>query len=47
MKAMILNRVCDLRENRDPLALGELPAPVPGEKDAFTQAIALHEIPHG
>jgi len=33
MKAMVLNKVCDLKENKKPLEMVNLPDPVPGEKE--------------
>ena len=33
MKAMVLNKLCNLTENQTPLALMELPVPVPGDKE--------------
>jgi propanol-preferring alcohol dehydrogenase len=37
MKAMVLNEICDLRENRHPLQLKDLPKPVPGEKELLVK----------
>ncbi len=37
MKAMVLNGICDLKENRRPLELVELPKPVPGENDVLVK----------
>jgi propanol-preferring alcohol dehydrogenase len=33
MKAMILNNICDLKKNREPLKLVELPLPEPGPRE--------------
>ena len=33
MKAMILNKICSLKDNKNPLELINLPEPVPGEKE--------------
>ena len=33
MKAMILNKICDLRENKNPLELVEVPSPEPKEDE--------------
>jgi propanol-preferring alcohol dehydrogenase len=32
MKAMVMTRICDLRSDRDPLELSEVPKPTPGER---------------
>ncbi|TKJ36583.1 alcohol dehydrogenase [candidate division LCP-89 bacterium B3_LCP] len=37
MKAMLLNRICSLEENREPLELVDLPIPVPGEKEILVK----------
>lgn len=37
MRAMVLNRVCDLRETREPLELVELPVPEPGEREVLLE----------
>ena len=39
MKAMILNTICDLRENKTPLELVEMPEPVPGERDILIKVV--------
>ena len=33
MKAMVLKKICSLRENRKPLELIELPEPLPDDKE--------------
>ncbi len=33
MKAMVLKKLCNLKENHMPLKLMDLPVPVPGEKE--------------
>jgi alcohol dehydrogenase, propanol-preferring len=33
MKAMVLNKLCNLKENKTPLDLMELPVPLPGERE--------------
>ena len=40
MKAMILKRLCNLKENHKPLELMELPVPVPGEKEILLKVSA-------
>jgi alcohol dehydrogenase, propanol-preferring len=40
MKAMVLNEICDLRENRHPLQLKVLPKPIPGEKELLVKVSA-------
>src|ERR671924_476367 len=40
MKAMVLNKLCNLEENRTPLELIELPNPVPGEKEVLMKVLA-------
>jgi propanol-preferring alcohol dehydrogenase len=40
MKAMVLNEICDLRENRHPLQLKDLPKPIPGEKELLIKVTA-------
>jgi propanol-preferring alcohol dehydrogenase len=40
MKAMVLNRICDLKKNRNPLDLVHLPDPVPGEKEILVKVSA-------
>jgi len=37
MKAMILNKLCNLEEDQAPLELGNLPDPVPGEKEVLVK----------
>ena len=37
MKAMVLNDICDLKENRSPLQLKDLPVPTPREKDILVK----------
>ncbi len=40
MIAMILNRICNLKENRHPLKLADLPVPVPKEKEILVKISA-------
>ncbi|MBT8350285.1 MAG: alcohol dehydrogenase catalytic domain-containing protein, partial [Deltaproteobacteria bacterium] len=40
MKAMVLNRICDLSENTKPLKMVDLPVPVPGEKEILVKISA-------
>lgn len=40
MKAMVLNQLCRLEENKTPLKLTHLPDPVPGEKEILVQVSA-------
>jgi propanol-preferring alcohol dehydrogenase len=40
MKAMVLNEICDLTENRHPLQLKDLPKPIPGEKGLLIKVSA-------
>ena len=40
MKAMVLNRLCSLEENKAPLELIHLPDPVPGEKEVLVRVSA-------
>jgi len=40
MKAMVLNEVCDLKENKNPLQLEDLPIPVPEEKEILVKISA-------
>jgi len=40
MKAMVLNGIVDLRENKTPLELLELPDPVPGENEILVRVTA-------
>lgn len=37
MKAMVLNEICNIAENKNPLELIALPEPVPGEKDILVK----------
>jgi len=37
MKAMVLNDICDLKKNRSPLQLKDLPVPTPREKDILVK----------
>ncbi|MFC1563254.1 alcohol dehydrogenase catalytic domain-containing protein, partial [candidate division KSB1 bacterium] len=37
MKAMVLNKLCSLEENRTPLELTDIPEPVPGEKEVLVK----------
>ncbi len=37
MKAMVLNKICSLKENRSPLALVDLPDPVPQGKEVLVR----------
>lgn len=40
MKAMVLNRICNIRENNNPLDLINLPAPVPEDKQILVKVSA-------
>jgi len=40
MKAMVLNKLCNLQENQTPLELMELPVPLPGERDILLKVKA-------
>ncbi len=40
MKAMVLNRICSLKENKTPLALVDLPVPAPKDKDILVKVSA-------
>ena len=40
MKAMVLNEICSLEDNRTPLKLVDLPDPVPGEKEILVKVSA-------
>ncbi|MBW2604405.1 MAG: zinc-dependent alcohol dehydrogenase family protein [Deltaproteobacteria bacterium] len=40
MKAMVLNEICDLKENRHPLQLKNLPNPTPKEKEILVKISA-------
>ncbi|MDD4916059.1 MAG: zinc-dependent alcohol dehydrogenase family protein [Methylococcales bacterium] len=40
MKAMVLNRLCKLQDNPQPLQLTELPVPTPGEKQILVRVSA-------
>jgi len=40
MKAMVLDQICSLRENKNPLELMDLPDPVPGEKEILVKVRA-------
>jgi NADPH:quinone reductase-like Zn-dependent oxidoreductase len=37
MKAMVLNKLCNLEETKTPLELVNLPDPVPGEKEILVK----------
>ena len=40
MKAMVLNRLCNLKDNQTPLELMELPVPVPGDGEILLKVSA-------
>ncbi len=40
MKAMVLNEISNLAENRNPLKMTDLPDPVPGEKEVLLRVLA-------
>jgi propanol-preferring alcohol dehydrogenase len=40
MKAMVLNEICSLKENRSPLQLTDLPNPTPKEKEILIKISA-------
>ena len=40
MKAMVLNEICDLKKNRTPLQLTDLPVPTPKEKEILVKIAA-------
>ena len=37
MKVMVLNRLCDLRENDTPLELADVPIPAPGKGEILVR----------
>ena len=37
MKAMILNKLCNILENKSPLKYAEFPAPVPGDNEILVK----------
>jgi len=37
MKAMVLNRLCDLKEERQPLALQDMPQPRPADNEILVK----------
>jgi len=39
MKAMVLNRVCSLVENKSPLEMADLPDPVPGDREVLVKVL--------
>ncbi len=40
MKAMVLNKICSLKENKSPLKLMDLSDPVPGEREILVKVSA-------
>ena len=40
MKAMVLNELCSIEENKTPLELRDLPDPVPGGKEILVKVSA-------
>lgn len=40
MKAMVLNQICSLKENKNPLRLMDLPDPLPGEREILVKVSA-------
>ena len=40
MKAMVLNEICNLEENTNPLKMVDMPEPVPGEKEILVKVSA-------
>jgi len=40
MKAMVLNRICSLSEQTEPLKLAEMPVPTPGDKEILVKVSA-------
>jgi propanol-preferring alcohol dehydrogenase len=40
MKAMVLSRICDLRDNREPLKLLKMPVPVPSDNEILIRVTA-------
>jgi propanol-preferring alcohol dehydrogenase len=40
MKAMVLNKICSLEENKNPLEMSDVPDPVPGEKEILVKVSA-------
>ena len=40
MKAMVLNAIANLKENRKPLNIADIPVPVPGEKEVLVKVSA-------
>ncbi len=41
MKAMLLEKICDLRTEREPLRLAELPLPEPGPCEVRLRQLSL------
>ncbi|MBN2541973.1 zinc-dependent alcohol dehydrogenase family protein [bacterium] len=39
MKAMVLNEICDLSENREPLEMQQIPYPMPGEGEVLLKVL--------
>jgi propanol-preferring alcohol dehydrogenase len=40
MKAMVLNEICSLEKNKNPLEMSDVPDPVPGEKEILVEVSA-------
>jgi D-arabinose 1-dehydrogenase-like Zn-dependent alcohol dehydrogenase len=40
MKAMVLKRLCNLKENQTPLEFMELPVPAPGDRELLLKVLA-------
>lgn len=40
MKAMVMTKICNLKENRNPLELREMPKPAPGETELLLRVLA-------
>jgi len=39
MKAMVMTKICDLNENKNPLELRDIPKPVPGERELLVKVL--------
>jgi hypothetical protein len=46
MKAMVLNKICSLEENKAPLELANLKDPVPGDDEILVKSLSLWRLPY-